>query len=88
MNKRLKFCFTFQLRAYTYPPGVCIKVYEILISHIMRHYNEPNDYSSNTAAAIRHLVTLHHIVLYYNSFTFESFLKRIFGTDNMVAFLV
>lgn len=63
-----------QLRMYTYPPGVCIKVYDLLISHIERHYLEPKDNTSNTASAARKLVGLStltaniavvHIVIFY-----------------------
>ncbi|XP_053386314.1 tuberin-like isoform X2 [Mercenaria mercenaria] len=43
----------FKTKLYTYPPGVCIKLYEILLNHLSLHFNEPKNYSGHIAGAVR-----------------------------------
>lgn len=47
----------FQTKLYTYPPGVSIKLYEIIISHLSLQYGDPKDYSGHTAGTIRKSVS-------------------------------
>ncbi|XP_052262650.1 tuberin-like isoform X2 [Dreissena polymorpha] len=43
----------FKSKLYTYPPGLCIRLYQLLISHLAGHYSSPRDYCSHTAASVR-----------------------------------
>ncbi|XP_060567265.1 tuberin-like isoform X2 [Ruditapes philippinarum] len=43
----------FKSKLYTYPPGICVKLYDLLLTHLNLHFMEPKDYSGNTAGAVR-----------------------------------
>lgn len=53
------------MKLYTYPPGVCIKLYELLVTHVTRQYDQQMEYSSNVAAGVRNLVSFGNTQMIY-----------------------
>jgi len=46
-----------QDKLYTYPPGLCVRLYDLLASHVAEHYAQPRQFSAHTAAAVRKMVS-------------------------------
>ncbi|KAJ8319018.1 hypothetical protein KUTeg_004109 [Tegillarca granosa] len=43
-------------KLYTHPPSQCLRIYDILITHLKSQYMSPRKYSSHTAGALRKTV--------------------------------